>query len=189
MATCNIPDRAKSMFITDPDYVFIYIDGSQAEARVVGWRYVIDTWMQQFEKARIDGKYDAHRALAADMFDTPYNQVPTFDRYALDEAAALRDGIKYDAQLAGQATIRYIAKRCRHGLNYRMMPDRLALTTGLPLATATEASSNTTDSLLRLRRAGNMTSTSSRASVQSSMHTVVATISSHRSQMRQLKVS
>jgi DNA polymerase I - 3''-5'' exonuclease and polymerase domains len=135
----NIPDRAKSMFITDPDYVFIYIDGSQAEARVVGWRYVIDTWMQQFEKARIDGKYDAHRALAADMFDTPYNQVPSFDRYALDEAAALRDGIEYNAALAGQPTIRYIAKRCRHGLNYRMMPDRLALTTGLPLATATEA--------------------------------------------------
>ena len=70
----NIPDRAKSMFIADPDYVFIYIDGSQAEARVVGWRYVINTWMQQFEQCARDGKYDAHRALAADMFNVPYNK-------------------------------------------------------------------------------------------------------------------
>ena len=36
-------------------------------------------------------------------------------------------------------TVRYIAKRCRHGLNYRMMPDRLASTTGLSLLEATNA--------------------------------------------------
>lgn len=135
----NIPDRAKDMFIADPDMCFIYIDGSQAEARVVGWRYNIDTWIEQFERARIDGSYDCHRALASEMFDIPYNDVPTFDRYPLDPAAALRDGIAYNADLAGKPTIRYIAKRCRHGLNYRMMPDRLALTTGLPLSTASEA--------------------------------------------------
>jgi hypothetical protein len=135
----NIPDRAKEMFIADPDCCFIYIDGSQAEARVVGWRYNIETWMAQFERARRDGSYDCHRALASDMFDVPYNDVPTFDRYALDEAAAKRDGIDYIADLAGKPTIRYIAKRCRHGLNYRMMPDRLALTTGLSLSTASEA--------------------------------------------------
>jgi DNA polymerase I-like protein with 3'-5' exonuclease and polymerase domains len=135
----NIPDRAKEMFIADPDCCFIYIDGSQAEARVVGWRYNIATWIEQFERARRDGSYDCHRALAADMFDVPYNDVPTFDRYPLDEAAALRDGIKYSVDLAGKPTIRYVAKRCRHGLNYRMMPDRLALTTGLSLSTASEA--------------------------------------------------
>ena len=135
----NIPDRAKEMFIADPDLCFIYIDGSQAEARVVGWRYNIATWIEQFERARRDGSYDCHRALAADMFDVPYADVPTFDRYPLDAVAARRDGIEYNADLAGKPTIRFIAKRCRHGLNYRMMPDRLALTTGLPLSTASEA--------------------------------------------------
>jgi len=135
----NIPDRAKEMFIADPDCCFIYIDGSQAEARVVGWRYNITTWIDQFERARLDGSYDCHRALAADMFNVPYADVPAFDRYPLDEAAALRDGIDFVADQAGKPTIRYIAKRCRHGLNYRMMPDRLALTTGLPLSTASEA--------------------------------------------------
>ena len=135
----NIPDRAKAMFIADPDMCFIYIDGSQAEARVVGWRYNIATWIEQFERARIDGSYDCHRALAADMFDVAYDDVPTFDRYPLDAVAALRDGIEYNSEMAGKPTIRYIAKRCRHGLNYRMMPDRLALTTGLPLSTASEA--------------------------------------------------
>jgi len=127
------------MFIADPDCCFIYIDGSQAEARVVGWRYNIATWIDQFERARRDGSYDCHRALASDMFNVPYNEVPTFDRYPLDEVAAKRDGIAYNADMAGKPTIRYIAKRCRHGLNYRMMPDRLALTTGLSLSTASEA--------------------------------------------------
>jgi len=135
----NIPDRAKEMFIADPDCCFIYIDGSQAEARVVGWRYGIATWIEQFERARRDGSYDCHRALASDMFDVPYNDVPAFDRYPLDAIAAKRDGIDYDSERAGKPTIRYIAKRCRHGLNYRMMPDRLALTTGLSLSTASEA--------------------------------------------------
>jgi len=135
----NIPDRAKEMFIADPGCCFIYIDGSQAEARVVGWRYNITSWMKQFERARIDGSYDCHRALASDMFDVPYNDVPTFDRYPLDQVAALRDGIAYNVELAGKPTIRFVAKRCRHGLNYRMMPDRLALTTGLSLSTASEA--------------------------------------------------
>ena len=135
----NIPDRAKEMFIADPDCCFIYIDGSQAEARVVGWRYNIASWISQFERARRDGSYDCHRALAAEMFNVAYNEVPTFDRYPLDEIAAKRDGIDFNADMAGKPTIRYIAKRCRHGLNYRMMPDRLALTTGLSLSTASEA--------------------------------------------------
>ena len=135
----NIPDRAKPMFIADDGYVFIYIDGSQAEARVVGWRYNIEKWMAQFERARLDGSYDCHRALAAEMFNVPYDEVPSYDRYPLDEASALRDGIQFVPEKAGQTTIRYTAKRCRHGLNYRMMPDRLALTTGLSIGAASEA--------------------------------------------------
>ncbi len=118
----NQPGRSHGMFIADPGYAMFYFDLSQAEARVVGWMANIETWIEQFEQARIDGKYDAHRALASEMFDTPYDLVPTYDR---DEN--------------GKPTIRYISKRCRHGLNYRMGPDRLSAVTGLSLAEATAA--------------------------------------------------
>lgn len=105
----NQPGRAHSMFVADSGYQFSYFDLSQAEARVVGWRYVIPQWIEDFERARIEGGFDAHRALASVMYNRPYDDIPTED---WDES--------------GKPTIRYIAKRCRHGLNYRMMPDRLA---------------------------------------------------------------
>ena len=105
----NQPERAHNMFIADEGWEFNYFDLSQAEARVVGWRAVIPTWMEQFERARVEGGYDTHRALAATLFNVPYDEVPDYDR---DEE--------------GKQTQRYIAKRCRHALNYRMMPDRLA---------------------------------------------------------------
>lgn len=117
----NQPKRAYDMFIADEGYTFIYFDLSQAEARYVGWDAEIPEWIEQFEKARLDGKYDAHRALASTMFNIPYDDVPTADE---------ENGVK---------TIRYIAKRCRHGLNYRMMPDRLATTTGLSINEAQRA--------------------------------------------------
>ena len=110
----NQTDRSYPMFIAEEGKVFWYFDLSQAEARVVGWLAGIESWIEQFERARIDGQYDCHRALAAEMFGIPYEQVPTKDR---------------DSD--GHVTIRYIAKRCRHGLNYRMGPDRLAQVTGL----------------------------------------------------------
>lgn len=113
----NQPERAHAMFIADPGYVFFYFDLSQAEARYVGWEARIDKWKEQFERARLNpGSYDCHRALASDMWGVPYDDVPKKDR--------LEDGT---------VTRRFIAKRCRHGLNYRMGPDRLAETTGLPL--------------------------------------------------------
>jgi uracil-DNA glycosylase family 4 len=114
----NQPARAHAMFIADEGYTFVYADGSQAEARYVGWDAEIETWMEQFEQARLDGKYDAHRALASLMFDVPYDDVPTAD------------------EEGGAKTIRFKAKRCRHGLNYRMMADRLATTAGIPLREA-----------------------------------------------------
>lgn len=118
----NQPERAHPMFIADDGYAFGYFDLAQAEARVVGWEAKIDKWMDQFEKARIDGQYDCHRALASEMWGIPYDDVPKKDR--------LEDGT---------TTLRFIAKRCRHGLNYRMMPDRLAQTTGLSLHEAEQA--------------------------------------------------
>jgi len=130
----NQPDRAKDMFVADEGYCFIYIDGSQAEARVVGWRYTINQWIEQFERSRIDGSYDAHRALAADMFKVAYDKVPTFDRYDIEHPIE-DDSIVFP----GNVTMRFVAKRCRHGLNYRMAADKLSLTTGLPISVAQDA--------------------------------------------------
>ncbi len=111
----NQPQRAYPMFIADEDYVFVYFDLAQAEARAVGWMANIEKWIEDFEYARLHpGTFDCHKSLAADMFDIPYEDVPDKDRLADDSV-----------------TIRYIAKRCRHGLNYRMQADRLASTTGL----------------------------------------------------------
>ena len=111
----NQPGRAHQMFVADSGYEFSYFDLSQAEARVVGFRYVIPQWIEDFERARIEGGFDAHRALASVMYNKPYDSVPT-----------------EDWNEDGTPTIRYIAKRCRHGLNYRMMPDRLATTLEIP---------------------------------------------------------
>jgi hypothetical protein len=105
----------------DEGYGFSYFDLSQAEARVVGVKYRIETWIKQFEQARIDGIYDAHRALASEMFHIPYDLVP-----------------KEDWDEAGNMTIRYKAKRCRHGLNYRMGPDKLAETLNIGFGEALE---------------------------------------------------
>lgn len=111
----NQPVRARGMFVADPSCVFCYFDLSQAEARVVAYRANIPKWKEQFEQARVDGKYDCHRALASEMFKVPYDKVP------------LKDHTE-----EGVPTIRYIAKRCRHGLNYRMEKWKLAEVTGLP---------------------------------------------------------
>ena len=118
----NQPHAAHSMFVTEPGYCFIYFDLEQAEARVVGWEANIPKWIEDFERARIGGNYDCHRALCADMWNIPYSDTPSKD-------------VGED----GKHTLRYIAKRCRHGLNYRMHFIKLAEVTGLSLAAAQEA--------------------------------------------------
>ena len=119
----NIPENAKGMFIAPPGWEFSYYDMSQVEARIVAHLADIPKWKQQFEMARLHpGSYDAHCALASEMFKVPYEQVPRKDR---------------DAD--GNPTIRYVAKRCRHGLNYRMAPDKLATVTGLSSVEAEQA--------------------------------------------------
>jgi DNA polymerase I-like protein with 3'-5' exonuclease and polymerase domains len=130
----NQPERAYEMFIADEGYGWAYFDLSQAEARYVGWDAKIEKWMEQFERARVDASYDAHRALAADMFHVPYDEVPTFDRYDSAKGHPPPVGRK-----DGDVTLRFVAKRCRHGLNYRMGVPRLALTTGLPMREADQA--------------------------------------------------
>lgn len=119
----NIPERAKPMMVCDDGYEFSYFDAAQIEARIVAYLANITKWKEQFELARLNpGSYDAHCALAADMFKVPYDQVP-----------------KQDRTPDGKLTMRYIAKRCRHGLNYRMGADRLATAAGLSLREADHA--------------------------------------------------
>jgi 3-hydroxyacyl-CoA dehydrogenase len=68
------------------------------------------------------------------MFHIPYADVPTFDRYDAAKGRIAPQGVP-----DGSVTSRFIAKRCRHGLNYRMGPARLAVTTGLTLRDADQA--------------------------------------------------
>jgi uracil-DNA glycosylase family 4 len=119
----NVPENAKGMFTAPSGWEFSYYDMAQIEARIVAMLADIPKWKLQFDEARLHpGTYDAHCALAAEMFKVPYDRVPRHDR---------------DDQ--GRPTMRYIAKRCRHGLNYRMQPDKLATVTGLPSVEAEQA--------------------------------------------------
>jgi hypothetical protein len=111
------------MFVAPRGWEFSYYDMSQIEARIVAYLANISQWKEQFETARLSpGTYDAHCALASTMFKVPYEQVPHHDRTP-----------------DGQPTIRYVAKRCRHGLNYRMAADKLATVTGLSSVEAEQA--------------------------------------------------
>jgi len=108
---------------------YVYFDGAQAEARIVGWEAKIDKWKEQFERARLNpGTYYAHIALASEMFKLPYESIPKFDYY--DDSNATVD------HPVGSLSLRAISKRCRHGLNYRMQAARLAAVTGLSLREA-----------------------------------------------------
>lgn len=114
----NQPPRAHPLFLADEGCGFGYFDLAQAEARVVGRLAGIAKWNEDFERARLDGVYDCHRALAADMWKLPYDEVPKED------------------YIDGEPTLRYKAKRCRHGLNYRMEAPKLAETAGLTMRDA-----------------------------------------------------
>lgn len=115
----NQPPRARQMYVAPPGYVFVYIDSAQAEARLVGWYAEIEAWINEFEQARLHGGIDCHRALASRIFGVPYDEVPKKDHDEND-----------------QPTIRYIGKRARHGLNYRMQPITFAAQTGISLGMA-----------------------------------------------------
>lgn len=136
----NQPEAAKCMWIADPQldgapfapddpegWGLTYFDAAQIEARFVAYFANIQTWKEQFQRdleyrrGLSNTPYDAHRALAADLWKIPYDQVPKED--------FLPDGTK---------TIRYYAKRSRHGLNYRMMPPTFAVKNQFSLQEATE---------------------------------------------------
>lgn len=118
----NIPARAKEMFIAPRGYGFAYFDLKQAEAMYVAYRWNVKKLKSNFERALVDDSYDIHRANAVDIFKVPYEEVPTFD---FDEHH--------------RSTLRYKSKRCVHGLNYRLQPDGLAQSAGIPLLDAMRA--------------------------------------------------
>lgn len=147
----NQPEAARAQFIADCDeavyyeqqdyfrlfldeykdsydpYVLIYIDGEQAEARGVAYVAIspeypdgITKWKEEFEYARLNpGAFDCHRSLASRIFNTPYDDVP-----------------KNDWNDDGTPSIRYLGKRARHGLNYRMMAETFSIRVGISLPTA-----------------------------------------------------
>lgn len=123
----NQPMRARGQFVADDGCVFIYFDLAQAESQIVSFRADIPKWKEQYARAKVDGNYDAHRALASDMFKIAYDDVPTKD-FIRDEKTGLY-----------QPTKRYVSKRCRHGLNYRMQKHRLSIVTELPYYEASNA--------------------------------------------------
>jgi uracil-DNA glycosylase family 4 len=118
----NQPIRAYPMFIADQGYEFTYFDLAQAEAKVVAWMWNVEGLKDAFVAAEDDTDVDVHRINGARIFRKQYNDIPTKDRNE-----------------DGSHSLRYIAKRCVHGLNYRMMPDKLATVTGLPFNEALEA--------------------------------------------------
>lgn len=117
----NLPSRIHAMLCAPRGYVFVYFDLSQAEARIVGWKARIQSWIDDFERARAGGDYDCHRALASLMFNVPYDETPSKDE---DEN--------------GNKTIRFYAKRSRHGFNYRLGPETFSIKNSISLSRSIE---------------------------------------------------
>jgi DNA polymerase I-like protein with 3'-5' exonuclease and polymerase domains len=88
--------------------------------------------IENFEAAARDKSLDVHRANAARIFKLDYADIPSYDRYELGKTTD-------NPSLDGRPTKRFLGKRCVHGLNYRMGPDRLAETCGISYSMALEA--------------------------------------------------
>lgn len=123
------------MPLHEEQLVYVYFDGAQAEARIVAYEANIPKWKEQFERARLNpGSYDAHRALAVEMYHVKYEDLSPDDYY--DENTVDCGERMSDKHTKGSLTYRGKAKRCRHGLNYRMQPERLAATSGMSITEA-----------------------------------------------------
>lgn len=118
----NQPHRAYPMFIADQGYMLSYFDLRQAEAKVVAYLWGVQGLIENFKRAETEDGFDVHRGNAARIFRCEYNEVPKSD---------------WDENL--KPTIRYLGKRCVHGLNYRMQAPKLAEVCNIPLQQAYEA--------------------------------------------------
>ena len=120
----NQPQRAYPMFIADKGYMLSYFDLKQAEAKVVAYLWNVQKLIENFKLAEVDvsGNTDVHRLNAASIFQIDYDDIPTNDR-----------------DKDGEPTMRFLGKRCVHGLNYRMMAPKLAEVCNIPMQQAYEA--------------------------------------------------
>lgn len=128
----NQPQRAQNMFIADPGYGLLYFDLKQAEAKVVAYGWNVTKLKEAFDKCAKDPNMDVHRMNASAIFKVPYDQVPSYDRLTYGKTTD-------DPHKDGEITLRFLGKKCVHGLNYRMQADRLAATTGINIELAKEA--------------------------------------------------
>ena len=115
----NQPHRAYPMFIADEGYILSYFDLRQAEAKVVAYLWGVQGLIENFKRAETEEGFDVHRGNAARIFKCDYDDVPSSD---------------WDANL--KPTIRYLGKRCVHGLNYRMQAPKLAEVCSIPMQQA-----------------------------------------------------
>ena len=92
--------KLRDMLIADEDKVFVEVDGSQAEARVVAWQSDDFRMNQIFE----DG-LKIHRYTGAKIFGVPY-----------DEIAPTNDDYRY-----------YLGKKTDHASNYGLGGEKLRL--------------------------------------------------------------
>ncbi len=118
----NQPKKAYPMFIADDGYVLTYFDLKQAEAKVVAHLWKVPALIENFRRAALEEGFDIHRGNAARIFQKPYDEIP-----------------KEDREDDGTPTLRYLGKRCVHGLNYRMGPEKLASVCKIPLSQAMSA--------------------------------------------------
>ena len=118
----NQPHRAYPMFIADKGYILSYFDLRQAEAKVVAYLWGVQGLIENFKRAETETGFDIHRGNAARIFKCDYDDVPNSD---------------WDKNL--KPTIRYLGKRCVHGLNYRMQAPKLAEVCNIPVQQAYEA--------------------------------------------------
>ena len=128
----NQPQRAQNMFVADEGYGLLYFDLKQAEAKVVAYGWNVTKLKEAFDLCAKDPNMDVHRMNASNIFKVPYDEVPSYDRHTYGKTT---DDPKRD----GETTLRYLGKRCVHGLNYRMQAPRLAVTTGIDINLAKEA--------------------------------------------------
>ena len=118
----NQPHRAYPMFICDEGYMFSYFDLKQAEAKVVAYLWNVQGLIENFKRAEAEDGFDIHRGNAARIFKRDYDEIPAGD---------------WDADLS--PTVRYLGKRCVHGLNYRMQAPKLAEVCSIPVQQGFEA--------------------------------------------------
>lgn len=144
----NQPQRAQQMFIADEGYGLLYFDMKQAEAKVVAYGWNVKKLKEAFELCAKDSNMDVHRMNASAIFKIPYDQIPSYDRLTYGKTTD-------DPHKDGEITLRYLGKRCVHGLNYRMQPETLSITTGIPLKLAKEAYSAYHATYPEIKRAWN----------------------------------